>query len=337
MVNYHDPATIASESEGVVKLWHLVDGIYIWEFVSNLDYEWDVIRGHRPHKWTIWIYSASRWTTLMAVILNIVGFDTTTKINCQVWITFMTFFAYLAFITASLLIALRVIAIWNKSKIVIAIAMGIWLTDISLFITGLIRMRATWSPEANSCILVNFDSTLPTIIVSFVSDIGLLLIMLIGLLRLRLKTGGAFVLGRFLWKQGLIWILIATASEAPSLVLALLNLNVPLNLITQVPSTIIATIAATRVYRSLSDFSSPNISSSLKSPPGAGRSVSEVRVRTGPIPLNRVEVSVRTECDQFPMSQMSHSGSYIDADTQENYKAHEVSLNVDVESGPEEK
>jgi len=65
--------------------------------------------------------------------------------------------------------------------------------------------------------------------------------------------------------------------------------------------------------------------------------VSEVRVRTGPIPLNRVEVSVRTECDQFPMSQMSHSGSYIDADTQENYKAHEVSLNVDVESGPEEK
>jgi hypothetical protein len=66
-------------------------------------------------------------------------------------------------------------------------------------------MRATWSPEANSCILVNFDSTLPTIIVSFVSDIGLLLIMLIGLLRLRLKTGGAFVLGRFLWKQVRWW------------------------------------------------------------------------------------------------------------------------------------
>ena len=80
-----------------------------------------------------------------------------------------------------------------------------------------------------------------------------------------------------------------------------------------------------------------NRSSSLETPRGTGRSVSELRVRPGPIPLNRMEVSVRTECDQFPMSQMSRSGTYISTDPQGHYKAHEVSLNVDVESGPEEK
>jgi hypothetical protein len=26
-----------------------------WEFVSTLDYEWSVIRGHRPFGWTIWV------------------------------------------------------------------------------------------------------------------------------------------------------------------------------------------------------------------------------------------------------------------------------------------
>jgi hypothetical protein len=53
--------------------------------------------------------------------------------------------------------------------------------------------------------------------------------------------------------------------------------------------------------------------------------------------LNRMEVSERTEYDEFPMSQMSRSSTYIATGTQGNYKAHDVSLNVDVESGLEGK
>jgi hypothetical protein len=56
-----------------------------------------------------------------------------------------------------------------------------------------------------TCILGNFDSTKPAIIGSLVSDIALLLIMLIGLLRLRREAGGAFALGRTLWKQVRWW------------------------------------------------------------------------------------------------------------------------------------
>jgi hypothetical protein len=47
----------------------------------------------------------------------------------------------------------------------------------------------------------NFDSTKYSSITSFSSDLALLLIMLIGLLRLRREGGGAFALGRTLWKQ----------------------------------------------------------------------------------------------------------------------------------------
>ena len=65
--------------------------------------------------------------------------------------------------------------------------------------------------------------------------------------------------------------------------------------------------------------------------------MSELRVRSGPIPLNRMEMSVGTESDQFPMPRMSRSGTYISTDPQGHYKAHEVDFNVDVESGPEEK
>jgi hypothetical protein len=113
---------------------------------------------------------------------------------------------------------------------------------------------------------------------------------------------------------------------------------------------IIVTIAATRLYRSLTNIYSSDMSgissqsfldntddrsSSLKSPRGTGRSVSELRVQPGTIPLNRMEVSVRTKYDQF--SSRSRSGTCISTDPQGRYKTHEMSLKVDVESGQEEK
>jgi hypothetical protein len=78
-----------------------------------------------------------------------------------------------------------------------------------------------------------------------------------------------------------------------------------------------------------------NRSSSHESPPGTGPQVSEMRVRPGPMPLNQMEMTVRTEAGQYPTLQMSRCGSSISTDQQGNYKAHEVSFNVDVESGPE--
>ena len=80
-----------------------------------------------------------------------------------------------------------------------------------------------------------------------------------------------------------------------------------------------------------------HLSSSHESPRGTGRSVSEPRVHPGPIPLNQMEVSVRTEYGEFPTSPMSQSGTYVSTDTEGRYKAHKVSLNADVESGQEEK
>ena len=78
-----------------------------WEFVTNLDYEWSVIRGHRPFRWTIcvsikvlfllslgpgaklvypiWqIYIITRIFTLIAIILTLMGMDDTARYDCEV-------------------------------------------------------------------------------------------------------------------------------------------------------------------------------------------------------------------------------------------------------------
>jgi hypothetical protein len=75
-----------------------------------------------------------------------------------------------------------------------------------------------------------------------------------------------------------------------------------------------------------------NRSSSRDIPGGAGLAASSMRVRSGPVPLNRMEVTVHTEYEQYAASQM---GRYVGTDTRGQYKTHEVTLYDDVESGPE--
>jgi hypothetical protein len=49
------------------------------------------------------------------------------------------------------------------------------------------------------------ETTKLTVVCSLVSDIALLIIMLVGLLRMRLETGRAFGVGSILWKQVRWW------------------------------------------------------------------------------------------------------------------------------------
>jgi len=109
MVNYHDPVVVAQDYSALWKLWHAVAGLYFWEFVTTLDYEWSVFRRHpsRPFRWTIWIYFTTRIATLLAVILSLVYINVTARYNCKVETIFLTAFSFLAIAAATLLIVLR--------------------------------------------------------------------------------------------------------------------------------------------------------------------------------------------------------------------------------------
>ncbi|KAF8498244.1 hypothetical protein F5888DRAFT_1693928 [Russula emetica] len=146
---------------------------------------------------------------------------------------------------------------------------------------------------------------------SLIADVVLLLIMLVGLLRLHFGAGDAFGLERVLWKQGLIWLSLAIVFEIPATVFISLDLNEPMSYIFEIPSVIAMTIAATRMYRSLMDLGSSEISQD--SLPDSVRTTSKMRVRSGPISLSQME-SVRTEIDQSSKSQAGFS-SYISRDS----------------------
>ncbi|KAF8491232.1 hypothetical protein F5888DRAFT_1076072 [Russula emetica] len=253
MTRFSDPVVVSLDLAVLKYLWHTTNGIYIWEYLTTLDFELDVIRGRRPYRWTIWIYSLTRVSTLTSVILSFVALDTTTPINCQAWITSQVTFGLLGLVAASLLIISRIVAIWNKNRLVVGTAITVWATNVSFIILGIARLRSSWNPILQECMVLNTEKDKFHAISILISDIVLLLIVFIGLLRLH-DSGGTFALGRLLWKQGIIWLLIATVAEVPPMVLIVLNLNASLNLMSQLPGVIAMVIAATRIYRNLADF-----------------------------------------------------------------------------------
>ncbi|KAI0283528.1 hypothetical protein BC826DRAFT_193385 [Russula brevipes] len=301
MANFRDPAVFASILSLLVKFWHVLGGLYIWEFVTTLDFEWSVIRGRRPYRWTIWIYSLTRLAALLSIVTLLIYLDS--PFACQI-------FGYLAFAAASLLILLRVIAIWNRDKIIMTIAVGVWGINAVLLIQSAARIRSSWNPALDTCFLRNVQTIKLNFISILITDIVLLLVMLIGLLRLRLDGGGMLSLGRVLWRQGVVWLFFATVAEVPPVVLFSLDLDDALSTASLLTALIIISIAATRMYRSLADFAQGStyiVQDSLRGGNYPGSNALQMPV--GYRASNKTEVVVHTAHVQYPTTDTSRDAT----------------------------
>ncbi|KAF8487295.1 hypothetical protein DFH94DRAFT_21963 [Russula ochroleuca] len=258
MVNFHDPAVVAEDNLALLKFWHVVDGIFLWEFFTNLDFEWSFIQGRRSYRWTIWIYSLSRVATLAAVVGNLVLLNLNSSVGCTFSVIFASVASYLALAAADLLLVIRVMAIWNRNKVVVVIATTIWTINGAFFIQGISRSHSTNLSFGGSCKALNVQATKLTMIASFLADVSLLVIMLVGLFRIDSHRNGASATGRILWNQGVIWLLLTTVAGVVPIVFAFLDLNEPLSTIFRVPWIIAMSMAATRMYRALDDALSSN-------------------------------------------------------------------------------
>ncbi|KAI9432741.1 hypothetical protein H4582DRAFT_2061560 [Lactarius indigo] len=356
MVNFHDPGVILQDSRpwaktlnsffalavSVVKLWHTIDGLFIWEFFITLEYELSVLRRRRPYQWPIWVYSLTRVCTLVAVILNMLGFDASSPINCHLWIIFELIFAYLAFAAATLLIVLRIYAIWDGNKIAVSIAMSAWLTNVAFLIHAITQLRAAWVPVPGVCAVLNIGKSKNTVIVTLITDVILCLVMLVGLLRLRQHGITMVGLWNFLWKQGLIWVFLASVVQVVPTVFISLNLNgflggLMLHMF-QTPSLIVMSIAATRMYRSLTDFTSTSglLFDTTQTRSGRTTTSEPKRISTAPIPLDRIgmEVAVhRSYEDDYPAAHAGRYSSYVSTDSHSQDKPPALDADNDLENG----
>ncbi|KAI0298680.1 hypothetical protein B0F90DRAFT_683878 [Multifurca ochricompacta] len=247
MVNYHDPSVILADLRALTRFLHVGDGVYIWDCFSTLWFEWSFVKGEQPYRWSIWVYASTRLATLLNVLTNLIGFNVRKSINCQLWLYSEFITAYTAFALGSLLMLLRIVAIWSTNKWVLGASIGTWLTNLAFLIRSVVITSAHWDHTLGMCVLDESQRSRDNTTATFCAEAFLLLVMLAGLMRQR-----DHYLGRLLFNQGLIWLIAATIAEVPPFVLLFLNLNGPWNLMFQTSSLLIMTMCVTRMYRGLS-------------------------------------------------------------------------------------
>jgi hypothetical protein len=234
----------------LVKVVHLFSGIYLWEFVTTLDFEWEVFTGRRPWKWSFTVYLIARLCAFGSITLNFIGFNLTSEFNCNAWFRCTLAFSWFAVSIASFLLALRGIAIWGRDRAITTAAVVIWSANMIVASWSTTKGRAVWSPQANTCLITGTNVFRWSLLVNLIVDLSLLCIMFLGVLNKKNATH----LWRMLYFQGIFWILTAIATEVPSVVLPFLNMNDAWNLMFQVPHMVLMVIMSTRLYRDLFQY-----------------------------------------------------------------------------------
>jgi len=257
-----------------VKLIHVFGGIYLWEWVSTVQFEWEVITGRRRFRWSFIAYEISRTLCLAAVVTLLAGFNLTHRFNCEGWFRAVLFFSYFAIAFTSLLILLRGVAIWGRSIYVLIFSACIWLCNIGSASYSVSRGAIEWVPSANACFITKTDQFRLGITVNFVTMEILLGLMFAGVLTKRNATG----LWRVLYLQGLSWVFIASLSETLPTVFSWLNINDGWNLMFQLPHMVIIVIMATRVYRDLFEYINPTYHTRLPPPRISSMPTAQVQV-----------------------------------------------------------
>jgi len=164
------------------------------------------------------VYGVIRVVTLVNVLANLNQSDLSKSIGCQGWLYFEFTTAYLAIISASLLLILKIAAIWEKKKRILAICISAWLVNLAFIIRCIALSKARHSKALGTCVLIDGRPNRDTTLASLCSEMILLTFMLTGLVRQR-----DHYLGRLLFHHGLVWLLVAIFGQVPLLVLLSLN------------------------------------------------------------------------------------------------------------------
>jgi len=55
-----------------------------WEFITTLNFEWEVYTGKRPFNWSFIVYVTARILALICIVLSLVVFNVTRHLDCDV-------------------------------------------------------------------------------------------------------------------------------------------------------------------------------------------------------------------------------------------------------------
>ncbi|KAJ7910026.1 hypothetical protein B0H13DRAFT_2488749 [Mycena leptocephala] len=250
--DWSSQAELAINAGIFVKLNHALLGVYAWEWLISLPFDWEVLTGRKPFRWPLAFYFPNRYLLLAAMTGITVALDSTKEMNCQAIYAFNQFAGDAAVGLASVNLSLRTLAIWSQNGwikiLLIVIILGHW----SLILQGVL-LKAHWDDQAATCVITSSNSTI--LAATFTYSMGFdLLVFLLNAYKLGIKRKSKSKLSKMIFKDGLIFFFIAFLANLVATIFMFLNLNSIMTIIFNVPAAMASTIVATRAVRRLTSF-----------------------------------------------------------------------------------
>ncbi|KAI0092744.1 hypothetical protein BDY19DRAFT_1024657 [Irpex rosettiformis] len=225
MTNWSSVSEIANEGAVLTHLIFVLFGLYVWEILMTLGFEWSLITKARKFSWPLvsvniyFLFFLCRYSLVGALIGMIVSF----QINCQALYTWNSISGNLAILAASTSLLLRTIALWNRRKIIIIVLGTLCLGHWAILLRGMFLIDAQYSAEAQGCVVTSTNHIFLN--VSFFTTMGVDFVVLCftiaALARQEIHSG----LWKLLFKDGLAYFCITFLCNAVPAILNVLNLN----------------------------------------------------------------------------------------------------------------
>ncbi|KAI9569905.1 hypothetical protein HD554DRAFT_461696 [Boletus coccyginus] len=257
MTDWQSLSEISTDLAVFNRLVHALLGLYGWEIVLTLDFDWAVISGKKKFRWPLIFYFAGRYLLLFAMIGILISLDTPNEINCQALYVFNQIAGDSALGLASINLSLRTIAIWSQNKWIVGIIVLLILGHWSLILQGVL-LKVIWV-QGVGCTIVKSNTTIlaATFIYSMSFDLVVLCLTAYKLAWTRRISGTPGIhskLVRMVFSDGLVYFILAFLANLLATIFMIMDLNPVMSVIFNVPAAIASTIMASRVVRRLYNF-----------------------------------------------------------------------------------
>ncbi|OJA14962.1 hypothetical protein AZE42_03218 [Rhizopogon vesiculosus] len=252
MVDWHSPKTLVANAEAFSKFMHVLFGLYIWEFATSLDFDWQFISRKKPFRWPLIFYFAGRYSLLFALIGITIALNVTTDVNCQALYTFNQVFGNSAIGLASVNLSLRTMAVWSQNRYIVTVLVLIILGHWSFLLHGIL-LKAAWVDGV--CAITYTDNKI--LAISFIYSMSFdFIVLCLTAWKLAFPANSRSKLIELIFGDGLIYFAIAFLANLIATIFMLMDLNAVMSIIANVPAAIASTIVACRVVRRLTNFTS---------------------------------------------------------------------------------
>ncbi|KAH9852211.1 hypothetical protein C2E23DRAFT_731204 [Lenzites betulinus] len=254
MVNWQSPQEIANDGAAFDKFMHVLLGLYIWEFVTSLPFDWQFISGKRRFKWPLTFYFAGRYFLLFALIGIAIALNVTRPVNCQALYTYNQIFGNASIGLASINFSLRTMAVWSQAWYIVTLLIGFILGHWILLLHGIL-LKAAWVP-GQGCAITNTSNTIlaATFIYTMCFDFTVLTLTAVKLGIISVPRRDRSKIVKLIFDDGLIFFIVAFVANMIATIFMLLNLNPVMSIIANVPAAIASTIVACRAVRRLTNY-----------------------------------------------------------------------------------